>query len=343
MPQSLTINLPLTPSYEDEAAQLAAHTVAVTLDLSGGERTFVSEPVAVGTYRGLDVRAQLAFVYAYDPDENKLTIHGNDDRTDQQLTITTYLSGAPDQTLRQAPSLAFRATPNDLGRNAPRLNLWAEHVGRRPVFVKALSDVARGANEALVKGAIDGGVSAVLQLGTPPLVTLENLDDWKRMFGEPLEANMTPDRVADVARMQFKVNSTYVGTVTWAANADFANVIGSTYDPKVPGYTWIGLWSDKCNGGSAPTTCASQNFFGGDTSGKTCNTTYIGGHVITGQTAMSMPSGSTVYIYPICTTHNANNGYYMESLNYHTGVQLKYWVTSAFAPDATPAPELAEA
>jgi hypothetical protein len=53
--------------------------------------------------------------------------------------------------------------------------------------------------------------------------------------------------------------------------------------------------------------------------------------VITGQTAMEMAAGTTVYIFPICKSHNGTNAYYMESKNYHTGVQLRYWDTKSSA------------
>jgi hypothetical protein len=324
---SLTLDLPLTPSYRDEHLQLTQQGVPVILDLSGGSRTFISDPQTVGTYRGLDVKAQLSFGYEYRRDENKLVIRGNDDRTPDQLTITTFVSGAPDQALDQEPTLVFRVMPNDIAQNIPHRNMWADHVGGQPELHSALSDVARNSNDVLVQEAMAAGVSSVLEIGTPPIVTLDNLDDWKRAFGEPVTAEMPADLVAEVIRMQHKVDSTYVGTVTWAGNADFANVIGSTHDPKVPDYpTWIGLWKNKCNGDAAPTKCASEGYASDDTHW-TCSTTYFGGHVITGTVAKEMSKGSQVYIYPICNLHNSHNSGYMKVKNYPTGCELKYWET----------------
>ena len=324
---SITLNLPLTPAYSDEHAQLTERSVPVTLDLGGGSRTFISDPVSVGTYRDLEVMAQLRFDYDYLRDENKLVIRGNDDRTPDQLRITTFVSGAPDQVLGQEPNLVFHVLPNDLGQNLPHRHMWADHVGRHQDLHGALADVARAANDRLVEGAIDGGLSSVLQIGTPPVVTLDSLDDWKLMFGEPVTPETRTDRVGEVINMQFKVDSTYVGTVTWAGNTNFANVIGSTDDPKVKGFSsWLGLWEDKCNGNSAPTYCTSYNYAGGESDWE-CTSYFVGGHVITGTTASEMPEGATVYIFPICKKHNNNDNVYMKIKYNSTGVQLKYWVT----------------
>jgi len=326
-PKSLTLELPLAPAYGDEMASVTNQAAAVTLDLSGGPRRFVSEARTIGSYRGVEVKAQLSFEYEYDREENKLTLRGADDRTPQQLRITTFLSGAPDQGRGQDPSLVFHTLPNDVGQNQPLLNLWADHVSGRPAFLAALADAARRANDVLVKGAIDAGVSQVLELGTPPVVTLDTLNDWKRMFGEPVPKAAATDPVAEVIRMQFKVNSTYVGTVTWAANTTFANVIGSTDDPKVDGMSWISLWSDKCNDGAGCAKCSSFNFFSKDSDWKCQTDDFVGGHVITGTTAKSMSKGSTVYIFPICKRHNGSDPNYMKMLYNPKGVQLKYWET----------------
>ena len=325
LPSTLTVELPLTPAYADDHVELTPSTVSATLDLSGGPRTFQSEPVQVGSYSGQQIRARLSFGYQFDKDSGKLTIRGNDDRTADQLRITSFVSGTQHAFLSQAPSLVFEAMPNDIGRNLNARNLWAAHANDRPVLSVALTATARRCNELIVKAALEAGIPAVLELGTPPLVTLENVEEWKRAFGEPVTDAPPADPIAEVLRVQFKVDSTYVGTVTWAGNTQFANVIGSTYDPKITGYpTWIGLWRDKCNGGAAASLCSSQNYFSSDSS-KTCSGGLLGGHVILGTTAQSESPGATVYIYPICVGHNNTNNGYMKVINNPTGVQLSYW------------------
>jgi hypothetical protein len=324
-PQSVTLELPLSPAYSDEAASLTPQTVPVTLDLGGGPRTFTSETKIVGAYQGHDVKAQLGFHYDYDKAERKLTIRGNDDRTADQLRITTFLSGGLKLASNQAPGLVFHSMPNDIGQNQPLRDMWAAHVGQRPAFVDALAGVAQRCNDVLAESAMNAGVSSVLRIGTPPIVTLDNVDDFKRMFGEPVTAQASADQIAEVARMQLRVNSTYVGTVTWTSANTFANVIGSTDDPLPGGVTsWLSLWRDKCNGGANTDHCSSYNFFSKDTSWK-CSDVFVGGHVIPGTTAKSMAKGSTVYIFPICAVHNGSDPNSMKSIYNPTGVQLSYW------------------
>jgi len=313
----LTVELPVTPAYEGDGIDLTNQSVTAALDLSGGTRTFDSVAKTVGTYQGAEVRAKLTFTYHYDKEEDKVTIRGNDDTTADQLRITTSLGGEP--------SLASQHTPNDAGLNLASNHLWAVKVKQSPGLSEAMAATARACNDILVKALMDAGVSSVLKIGTAPVVTLENLNGFKQMFGEdvtPLDLSAAP---AEVARIQFIVFSTYVGTVTWKANTTFANVIGSTDDPKVPGYTsWIELWAYKCNKGNDTDTCSSLNYFSQEPNRK-CAGTIIGGHVIPGTTAKKMNKGDTVYIYPICHDHNMSDANSMKSLYNPEGVQLKYW------------------
>ena len=321
---SLTLELPLTPDHQGEEVQLMPQSVTATLDLGGGPRSFTSVTKSVGSYKGVEVKALLSFSYDYDREENKLTIRGNDDRTEEQLRITLFLSGAPDQALGQGPSLVYHVMPNDIGHNLPLRDVWAAHVGQNSDLLAALSTTARACNDRLVQGAIDAGVTAVLQLGTPPIVTLDNLDDWKLMLGEPVATQARTDRLAEVIRVQFKVNSIYKGTVTWANNTEFANVDGSTDDPKHGVSSWLDLWREKCNGDQDPTNCTSYNFFGNGEG--TCSTYFVGGHVITGKVVKTMPKGSTIYIFPICKTHNNNDNVYMKIIYNSTGLEMKNYL-----------------
>jgi hypothetical protein len=313
----LTVELPLAPAYQSDGVHLTNQSVSATLDLSGGTRTFDSVEKTVGTYQGAEVRAKLTFTYHYDKKEDKVTIRGNDDITADQLRITTSLGGER--------NLAFQHTPNDVGLNLASNHLWGANVKQSPGLSEAMAATVRSCNDILVKALVDAGVSSVLERGTPPVVTLENLNGFKEMFGEtvtPLDLSAAP---AEVARIQFIVDSTYVGTVTWTATTTFANVIGSTQDPKPSGVTsWLELWANKCNNGHDTTLCSSYNFFSKDTTW-TCTSVLVGGHVIPGTTAKSMAKGSTVYIYPICSRHNGSDPNSMKCLYNPKGVQLSYW------------------
>ncbi|TIX90341.1 hypothetical protein [Rhizobium sp. P44RR-XXIV] len=326
-PQSLDVELPLTTLFTDYSVQLKIkeHTVPVSLDLSGGPKEIQSDPMPVGSFDGVPVMAQISFQYDYNVDSDELTIHGNDDQTEDQLRITIFLQDAPRQLSEQR--IEFRATPNNVGSNSPVTKVWADYVGTHTAFHARLMDTARRCNETLVDAAIRAGIGSVVEIGTAPTVTLDNLDDFKRMFGRPIEAEASVDRASEVAELQDILRSTYVGTVTWAGNTDFANVIGSTLDPKVTGYnSWIGLWQGKCNNGNAPTYCTSRNWFSSQPQ-RQCSGVFVGGHVIPGTQASEMEKGDPVYIYPICSGHNGVNSSYMHVLYNARGVKLNYWET----------------
>jgi hypothetical protein len=185
---------------------------------------------------------------------------------------------------------------------------------------------ARQSRQLLVDGLIEAGISAVLELRPPPVVTLENLDAYRDMFGDEIASNVPLDVTSEIKLLQLRVNSVYGGNVTWAGNAQFANVIGSTTDPRPSKYaSWINMWATEANNGSLPTQCTSLNFFSNDPS-NTCSTDFVGGHVVTGQTPTSPATGSTVYLYPICKRHNGNNSCYMEVKKKPTGVQLNNYM-----------------
>jgi hypothetical protein len=100
----------------------------------------------------------------------------------------------------------------------------------------------------------------------------------------------------------------------------FANVIGSTSDPKIAGQSWIQLWANQF--GHYPVNCTSLSY-----GGFPCGNTFVGGHVISGQVAHVVAAGSnSIYIYPICHAHNSNDNVYMAALQYLDGVWLKNYL-----------------
>jgi hypothetical protein len=321
----LTVELPLTRFFQDGNISVIDQTVTAVLDLSAGPGVYKSEPIEVGTFKGLPMQAMVRFSYDYDNVEGKLTIRGNDDKTTDQLSITTFLGGASGQVPGVDASLVYFHTPNDVGQNHPFLNMWADHVARQFNFADAMVATARSCNDAITSAAIEAGLSSVLKIGTPPLVTLDNIDDFKLMFGERISDELPADRIAQVIQIQAIVDSTFVGTVVWQLNKTFANVDGSTHDPKPSGTTsWIELWRNKCNGGANTSKCSSYNSFSLNTTWK-CTSELVGGHVITGTTAVKKKKGDTVYIFPICSRHNGSDPNYMKSLYNPEGVQLNYW------------------
>jgi hypothetical protein len=118
------------------------------------------------------------------------------------------------------------------------------------------------------------------------------------------------------------LESVFGGEVTLSYGEQFANVIGSTTDPKIAGLTWIQLWANQF--GVYPVVCTSYQL-----NGFSCGSSLVGGHVIAGTQAKTVTPGSnSVWIFPICVQHNNNDNVYMEALKYLKGIWLKNYLGS---------------
>ena len=127
-----------------------------------------------------------------------------------------------------------------------------------------------------------------------------------------------PEQDYDDEYIIVPLRSTNAQAVPWGAGKEFANVIGSTYDPKqVPEYInehWINLYKRIVR--IAHTVCATDGYFYNssdeeplDSVDYPCSGVIVGGHVVQGQTARAGMPGSNddVFIVPICNNHNTKN------------------------------------
>lgn len=132
----------------------------------------------------------------------------------------------------------------------------------------------------------------------------------------------------------------------------FANVEGSTHDPRHGVTSWIQLLK-VClqNEYDVTSCCAEQNkIYIGDsqdgsddkTRGFSCNDTIVGGHVILQATnSSSVDEGGYVHLLPICHKHNTfrytggtGAGYYMKLEREMKAVKLKsYFQLSALVEE----------
>lgn len=310
---NITFKLPILSPLSQGPLSLEERFISVDMGLEQGEHTFTSESIEVGEFFHYKVFAQLSIPYSYDPVTQFVTIAGKDDTSDRQISIHT--------SLEQNPSVIHTRFLNARGGTATTSNLLTSFVDGSPEVSQAIQKSVEYAIDALVQQLLDAGVQGVIQTGQAPIVTPDNYLDYKAMFA-PDKPDVQQPTLSDILEVQTIVFSTYGGTITWALNYSFANVIGSTHDPKPYGYSsWIGLWADKCNGGSYPSLCTSYDYSDGK-SGFTCSSDFVGGHVIPGTVAQSVAKGSTVYIFPICKPHNNNNSIYMSRRQNPKGVVL---------------------
>ncbi|WP_286923612.1 MULTISPECIES: hypothetical protein [Lysinibacillus] len=146
------------------------------------------------------------------------------------------------------------------------------------------------------------------------------------------------------------LRSVYDGvTDPLAIGTKFANVEGSTHDPKHGEKSWIQLLLKYLPAGDVDSCCAEHNkIYVGDSQDESdektnefsCGGTLVGGHVILQATNSStVDEGGNVHLLPICHKHNTfrytgwtGAGYYMKLARQMKAVKLKsYFQLSALA------------
>ncbi|MES2727903.1 MAG: hypothetical protein V4643_12415 [Bacteroidota bacterium] len=311
---TIQFDLPVLNPFNHGPLSIGHYTVPVSLELTAGENSFTSAPIEIGNFFHYKVFAHLSIPYSYDPATQYITIPGPDDFSNKQIAIHTSLNEHPDIFSRHIlNSSEVLFTPS---------NVWKNYTDTTPMVTQVIQTAIRQTIDTLVKQLLEAGVQGVIQTGRAPVVTPGNYQDFKAMF-KPEKADVAQPSLDDIIEVQSTVDSTYGGTITWTLNYAFANVIGSTYDPRPSGYnSWIQLWCITCNDGYYPTDCSSLNYSDGTTPFD-CNTTdFVGGHVIPGTSTYTPADGSTVYIFPICKRHNGNDNIYMSMRYNPTGVVL---------------------
>jgi hypothetical protein len=310
----ITINFPLVSTLNEGPLRIRQQFISTELQLVAGDQTHTTDPIEIGTFFQNKVFAQLSIHYSYDPTLNYVTIAGPQDSNARQIAIHTSLDQNQKTINKHVlnQTEAFVLTPN----------FWKNHIDNSSVLNEVFRLSLRNVLDTLVNTLIENGIDGVIQTGPAPIVTSSNYADYKSMF-KPSKVSTQSPTLEDIMEVQEAVQSTYYGTITWNLNYSFANIIGSTHDPKPSGYSsWIALWADKCNNGYNTTHCSSFNYSDGSNS-FVCNTSdFVGGHVIPGTVASAVAKGGTAYIFPICKRHNGNDNIYMSMRYNPVGVVL---------------------
>lgn len=311
--EKATFNLPILPPIQHSPLKINQHTVPIALELTSGDHVFTSTPVEIGSFFHFKVFAHIAIPYSYDSDMQYVTICGSDDTSEKQITIHT--------SLEQHDALTDSRKLNHSPETS-MLNLWTNFIDNTPEIKSHYQTSIKQFIDNLVDELLNNNVQGVIQTRPAPMVTPGNYHNFKDMFA-PKKADVEQPSLDDLVEVQTIVESTYYGTITWVLNYSFANIIGSTHDPKPTGYTsWIQLWALTCNNGYYPAYCSSYNYADGHPPFN-CNTSdFVGGHVIPGQVAAPVATGGVAYIFPICKRHNGNDNIYMSMRYNPTGVVL---------------------
>lgn len=316
----VNFNLPIFNLYEHGPLKINQHEVPVEIRLTKGNHTFTSEPIEIGNFFHYKIFAYISIPYSYDPNMKYITIAGPEDTSVMQLSIHT----SPDK----IPELSDTHRLNSKEFTFPT-NIWSDFINRSTDLRQVGKTTIRLAIETLVNELLNAGVQGVIQTGDAPIVTPDNYQAYKDMF-LPQKADVQKPSLEDILQLQAAIKSTYYGTITWNSMYSFANIIGSTHDPKPSGYSsWLTLWKDTCNNGNYPTRCSSYNYSNG-APGFSCGSDFVGGHVIPGTKANSVTIGGTAYIFPICKGHNNNDNIYMSCRYNPKGVVIKNYNQKMF-------------
>lgn len=301
------VRVPLTPAYNNRYLQLRETVIDLDLALTNGEHRITTDPIEVGTSMfGGTIVARLRFWYHYDERTNHVTLCSDDLLDDDAMCLITTANG--NENCYQYPHAGVV--------HANHNPSWNTNTPLTPGLEEALRRTVRKANNHLIAKAGDLQVNLTVRSPFPEL----EADDYAQLSsvyhrGEFLEF-FDPNKEYGPEHTILTVDSTGYGKTTLNVNADFANVIGSTKDPKLT-KTWVGLW--ELVYGNAP-YCASQGY----PNTVVCGGVTVGGHTILGMTAQKMATGSnSVMIIPICHTHNMKNKTYMQAIHTQKAVSLK--------------------
>ncbi|MFI7675361.1 hypothetical protein [Actinophytocola sp. NPDC049390] len=316
---SVKISLASHIGHRTRFVELVETSSAVEISFDDGAHTFQSEDIDIGTFTAFGNRrlvGRLVFDYVYDEARHTVTVCGTDFASADGCRLVTFPAGTEEYCHhRAARSAGFVA--DDLMAN-PHWNC------RTPVTTgvdEVLSGLARTANEALI-AALKDLPGVVVQVRTaPPEVSPDDYRQLLVVYRDGVFHGLyEPGTELGPQDEVVTIESVWGGTVHFSLREAFANVIGSTNDPHIAGKTWINLWADQF--GVYPNICTSYRF-----NGFNCGTSFVGGHIITGTVARSMPRGSdSVYIMPICRPHNNDDNVYMEALQYLDGIWLKNYL-----------------
>jgi hypothetical protein len=287
-------------AYRSPGVALHGHPLTFNFSLRAGEHSFQSEAFEIGTVHALNGRklyAHVAFQYTYDRDDSTVTLFGADYESRNAMHLVTVLQGISGYCIHPA------SPPVDEWAMAGG---WCDLIPPAPALDEALRGLARSAYEALIATLENvPGLNVEMLRRSPSLLT----EDFRVVYrsGEFLGL-YEPGRLYGPQDTVVHVDSVYRSTLILGKQSKFANVIGSTPDPKDASRSWLRLWMLKTNRGR-PTRCTSFMF-----NRFNCNSLFVGGHIVAGRVAKRMPAGSgKVMITPICVRHNNNDHVFMEA------------------------------
>jgi len=291
---SLHVRVPLVPTFSDGVdCKLEESTVSLSLSLVNGAKVVTTPSQRVGTYKGNAVEATLSVWYNYDAANKKFIVCSNDYKGDKD-EIPTVLTLSVDGS---SSSVHTYGSTDVTG--------WLTNVAG---LTDRLQQSLRSVYYVIHAAGFNAGVNAVVTRHPPVTLSNEDAEKFKVVVnpkGDVVRLH-DPNKPIEAGNVIMSVVDSKASTEVWAQNQVFANVDGSTNDPKVGSASWISLYGQYATAGA----CASYQWTDqGDHEFKcTASGSVLGGHVIKGATShASVSTGGDCYIIPICPAHNNTN------------------------------------
>jgi hypothetical protein len=316
----VVVRFSLPNGYQSQFVKLNQQEHALNFILPEGTNTAISDFVDLGVIHGFEGRrllGQFTFQYSYDGQRRVITVCGTTFDSADSMSLTTVPEGTSEYCRQHATGGGF--VGDELTANPH----WNYRTPLTPGLQDVLGGVIRTVNNRLIE-ALEKEPRLVVQVRKPPPeLSAEAHHQLLTVYRNGVfQGFHEPGRVYGPQDTVLTVESVFGGEVTLNYQETFANVIGSTSDPKIAGLTWIQVWANQF--GTYPVVCTSYQL-----NGFPCGNSLVGGHVIGGTQAKVVPKGSnSVWIFPICVQHNNDDSVYMAALKYLKGIWLKNYLGS---------------
>jgi hypothetical protein len=334
VPQALRVEVPpLARAFAALAEPMHGESAPsfLSLPLQGGSGIATTRPQPVGgtpDFPGVPLLATLSVWYDYEPETRVLTLCRQDLVSSDATHITTFPAGSGRKARHYgySPLAIHDGTKGSWNMAAARAAAPLV-VGARPWdAVLAPQQAVWGAQQAIVDAAHAHGLNVALRTPVPSLAR-EELAGLRVVYRDGVfKGGFDPLVPLEAHDTLIALHSVWGGTARFNHREAFANVIGSTDDPKIDGLTWRRLWAKEFG---PPPQCTSLGFPASLTCTPAGNNSPVGGHVLLGTTPSSVPVGSDkVFIIPICSRHNARDDVHMQAIANQNAVWLhKYFQT----------------
>lgn len=314
------MTLGLSSNYSNEFIDITKTDYHLSFQLQAGKNTVKTPVMPIGklTYLDNDVLlAQLSFSYEFDKEDGVFTIDGADFSSEDSMCLTTFPQGYEEFCYQNASKLSIGNKSTLFHPN------WNYNTPMTPGLNVIFTGIVKSAIDILIDIASKQKELTIRIKTPPPKLSPEEHKALLLVYiNHEFSGLYNPAKDYGAQFTVKTIESVWGGVVKFHYREDFANVIGSTHDPKIGGNSWIRLWENQF--GQA-TICTSYH-----SGGFRCNNWLVGGHVILGTWARKEREGSNdVYIMPICSAHNNDDNVYMQALEYQNGIWLKKYLQSA--------------